>query len=171
MTTVTVTVDLKDLETVVFATGALKTIEGALQARKNDPFVMPHLNFTPAHNRLAQAMREATRASAGTAVGWDDPLTLKEAILLGDIVKSADTKDDDLLFGVVIPADEKVDFDSLSSKGMIKFGQHLVGVLWSGEEVPRLQVDPDNFSVVIMARGRQAWVKHQADKAKAASLT
>ena len=77
-----VTVDLADLETLVMTTGALKTIEGALQARKADPFVREHLDFTAAHDRLATAMRNAMRASADTLVPFDEPLTEVEIKLL-----------------------------------------------------------------------------------------
>ena len=42
----TVTVDLADLEKLVFAAAAIKTIESALQQRRNDPFVREHLDFT-----------------------------------------------------------------------------------------------------------------------------
>lgn len=70
-----VTVDLDDLETIVMTTGALKTIEGALNARKNDPFVHQYLDFSEAHDRLSSAMRNAKRADAGTLVPWDGKTT------------------------------------------------------------------------------------------------
>lgn len=38
-----VVVDLKDLETAVFAAYAVKQIEQALDQRQRDPFVKPHL--------------------------------------------------------------------------------------------------------------------------------
>jgi hypothetical protein len=84
----TVTVDLEDLTTVLFATGVVKTIEGALAARKNDPFVLPHLDFTEAHDRMASEMRNATRAAAGTLINWDAALTEGDIALLRKIVDS-----------------------------------------------------------------------------------
>ena len=80
-----VAVDLADLETLVMTTGALKVIEGALQARKADPFVREHLDFTAAHDRLATAMRNAMRASADTLVPLDGELSPREIDVLGRI--------------------------------------------------------------------------------------
>ena len=144
----TVTVDLKDLETLVMATAIIKTIESALQQRKNDPFVKPHLDFTEAHDRLASVMRNATRAEAGTLFGWDDELT-KDEIEQLQFVDGGNCQ--------ITPAYRLKEpaFDSLAAKGCIVLGQLVNGVVWAGANRPELQVDPKGFAVKITDRGRE----------------
>ena len=59
----TVTVDLEDLEKIVFATSVIKTIESTMAARKNDPFVRPHrlcptTPFCPKTTKVAQKLSQ-----------------------------------------------------------------------------------------------------------------
>ena len=151
----TVTVDLADLETIVFATGVIKTIEGALNSFKRDPFVQPHLNYTEAHNRLAALMRDAQRADAGTLIPYNEPLGKQELVRLRDASSS----------GFYISRDDKVPeegedmsiWDRLMSKGVIVMGQVVTGVVYSGApSVEQLVVDPQRFAVKITDRGRNA---------------
>ena len=153
-----VTVDLEDLETIVFTTGALKTIEGALQQRKNDPFVKPHLEFTAAHDRLASAMRNARRSEAGTLVPWDGELSTDEL----DFLRDVDAGDVDRIL-----LETKISFDSLAAKGCIDFGQPLTGVLWAGEKTPTWMIDAlGDYCVRITVRGRAKLAKIDAANAK-----
>lgn len=59
---VPVTVDSDDLQTLLFATAAIKSVEVALKAQKNDPFAEQALpRYTEASDNLAKAWRDATR--------------------------------------------------------------------------------------------------------------
>ena len=146
-----VTVDLSDLETLVFTTGALKTIEGALQTRKSDPFVQPHLNFTEAHNRLATAMRNASRGTADTVVPWDGELDDAERAYLAAL----DADEHESLFTTITGKWrlEHPEIDRLMCKGMIVIGQCVKGVLWAGQDLPALKPDA-GFAVKTTQRGR-----------------
>lgn len=148
-----VTVDLADLETLVVTTGALKTIEGALQARKRDPFVAPHLNFTEAHNRLASAMRDATRGKADTVVPWDEPLEAYERDFLAYLVHCEDQGHAQ----TITPEYrlEHPEIDRLLCKGAIIMGQLCKGVLWGGNRDIQWAPDPSGFAVASTARGRK----------------
>ena len=157
----TVTVDLKDLETIVFATGVIKTIEGSLAAFRRDPFVQPHLNFTDAHNRLAALMRDATRAEAGTLVPYNEPLDKEELSCL----RAATSP------GFYISRSDKAPkegeamsiWDRLMSKGMIAIGQIVTGSVYTGASaVESLVVDPTRFAIKITDRGRNELMKAAA---------
>lgn len=152
----TVAVDLEDLETLVFTTGALKTIEGALVTRKADPFVKPHLDFTAAHDRLATAMRNARRSqNKDVVVQFDEPLTREECKILTDV---------DTLGGVVhITVKDQLPkqgesmsiYDALTAKGCLLMGGLVKGVLWAGASAPELTVDPTGYAIKLTARGRE----------------
>ena len=146
-----VTVDSADLETIVFATAAIKAIEGQLAARKSDPFVRPHLEFTAAHDRLVSAMRNAARGTADTVVKWDGDLDDDEMKML----KAVETG------GLWITPKEKAAgggfsaADRLAAKGCIVMGQFVRGILWGGASAPELQIDPKGFPLKITERGRE----------------
>jgi len=152
-----VTVDLSDLETLVFTTGALKTIEGALQSRKSDPFVQPHLNFTEAHNRLATAMRNASRGTADTVVPWDEPLETYERHFLESVANNEENG-----LPTTIGTDfrlEHPEIDRLMCKGAITLGQLVKGVIWAGKDRPEPPPDPSGFAVRVTERGRSKLTK------------
>ena len=159
-----VTVDLEDLTTIVFATGVIKTIEGALASRRNDPFVREHLDYSAAHDRLATAMRNASRRDAGTLVNFDEPLTKTEVRALRDVLKVADSGKGglgDLPWFVISGADKAVPgeamsiYDRLAAKGCLKVGQIVTGVVWTGEDRPSVKADPSRgFAASITDRGR-----------------
>ena len=163
------TVDLNDLETVVIATGYLKSIESILASRKTDPFVTPHLDFTAAHDRLASAMRNARRAEAGTLVPWDGELDDMEVLLLQDVA--------DREMGIKNIGCHKEDYTTLMAKGCVVIGQEVHGILWAGEKQPDIRITPNYYSVRITDRGREKLAKlasnlpwRSMDKAKAADL-
>lgn len=142
-----VEVEIEDLETVVFATAALKTIEGALQSRKEDPFVKPHLNFTPAHNNLVAAMNGARRSvTADTATLWDGELNEKEIKLLQLFVASPVHEVDSEY------RKRHTEIDSLASKGCLRIGQLVAGALWPGESKPDIR-PIEGYALTMTPRG------------------
>ena len=143
-----VEVDIEDLETIVFATGVIKTIEGALQSRKQDPFVQPHLEYSKAHNNLVAAMNSARRSeNTGTAIAWDGKLDDKELKML---VKFSAAP------VITITGEFRFKFneiDRLLSKGCIRMGQRVEGAVWPGE--PKADIRPtEDFAVAITQRGK-----------------
>ena len=143
-----VEVELADLETIVFATAAIKTIEEVLNRRKTDPFVKPHLDYTIAHNNLTAAMNGANRAKTGYLVDWNGELTDEEFKLL----KQLDTIAVDEIppgYRISIPA-----YDTLLAKGCIRMGQCVVGAVWAGEQKPDIK-PVDMFAVSITKRGKE----------------
>lgn len=171
-----VTVDLADLERIVFAAGVIKTIEGAIASHKRDPFVQPHLDFTEAHNRLATAMRNASRAEAGTLVNFEDPLTKEEANALTYVKKACDGDDRNPglpFFTISVPDKAEAGramsvYDQLQAKGCVKVGQWITGVVWPGEVSPSISADPDRgYAAVITQRGRTRLTEWQAQQVNA----
>ena len=160
-----VSVDLDDLEKLVLTSGVMKTIEGLLVARKNDPFVRPHLEFSEAHDRLATAMRNARRVDAGTLVPWDGELDAEEVSLLRDADKGG-------LWLTVSermpsrPSEDMSVADRLMCKGCVIIGHFVTGVSFAGS-TPELTVDPKGFPIRITDRGREKLAKIDAAKPKA----
>lgn len=142
-----VEVEIEDLETIIFATAVIKTIEGQLQARKQDPFVQPHLDYTKAHDALTLAMNSARRATAGTKVEWDDALDEKELDLLKEFVEVP-------VFEVSPEYRKKIKaVDSLTAKGCIRIGQLVSGAVWPGES--KADIRPiEGFALAITPRGK-----------------
>lgn len=154
----TVAVDIEDLEKLVLTSGAMKSIEAALNTRKNDPFVQPHLEFTAAHNRLASVVRNAKRGEAGTLVNWDEPLTQKELRALQELKNYFDANQ--TLF---IKAKDRIpkagealaSLDAIAAKGCCVIGQVGTAIVWAGESAPELKLDPTRFAVKITRRGME----------------
>lgn len=143
-----VTVDLDDLEALVFATGAIKQIDSLLAARRGDPFVVPYLARTDAHDRCAEAARFARRAENQDVVTkWDEPLTEEEAEVLLKLGADVNRVSPDERLKV--PA-----IDTLMAKGCVVLGHFVDGVLWGGKPTPEIQVDPKAFAVKITPCGQ-----------------
>ena len=159
-----VTVDLADLETLVITTDAMKIVEGALQARKANPFVRQHLEFTEAHDRLASAMRNAMRASADTLVPFDEALDDNEIKLLrqindnkGSLTPEEKAPEKDAAMSVA---------DRLAAKGCVVMGNFVTGIVWAGAKaVSDIRPDNKGFAVKITDRGRQKLAEIDAKKA------
>lgn len=157
-----VEVEIEDLETIVFATAAIKTIETALQQRKQDPFVKPYLDFTNAHNNLVAAMNGARRAEADTATKWDGQLTKNELYLLGE-------------FAATLTAGNEIKFDgeyrlktpevgTLMAKGCIRVGQGVVGVVWPGDK--QASIKPISYYLVDVTKRGQDKLEQARHAAK-----
>lgn len=148
----TVTVDLADLEKLVFVTAAIKTIEGALDLRKKDPFVVAHLDFTDAHNRLAAAMRDVQRGGAGTLVDYNEPLSKEELkalrlVVPGFMISSRDKKPK--------KGEDMVIWDRLNAKGCVEIGQVVKGVIFAGStQVEAVVADHEWYALRLTARGK-----------------
>lgn len=147
-----VEVEIEDLETIIFATSAIKAIEAALQRRKEDPFTKPHLEYTQASEALTTAMNHARRSSAGTATEWDGALTDKELELLKEFVASN-------VFEVTGEFRLKTkEVDSLAAKGCIRIGQLVTGAVWPGES--KADIKPvAGFALAITPRGHDKLAK------------
>lgn len=148
-----VEVDLDDLETIIFATSVIKQLESALQARKSDPFVKPHLEYTKASEALTQAMNYAKRsANNDTAVQWDGALTDKETELLKEFVASN-------VFEITSDFRLKTkEVDSLAAKGCIRIGTLCAGAVWPGESKADLK-PVEGFALAITQRGKDKLAK------------
>ena len=145
-----VAVELKDLETLLYVTAAIKQIEQVLVQRKHDPFVKPEQDYKQAHDNLVAAMNSATRANSGTAIPYDGPLTDKEI----DYLKSVSSS---LMERIVPEVNAKERFelpiDTLAAKGCVKIGQCVKGAIWPGQTQADLK-STDMFAVMITPRGR-----------------
>lgn len=154
MSNKTVTIDLEDLKALVFSTGVIKNIEGALASFSRDPFVPSIEVLTDAHNRLASIMRNAERGELDTTVNFDEPLTDDELSQLQELS----------VMELISPQKrlKTPEIDQLLCKGMIELGTMVEGVLWSGEQMPALKADPSGFAVRITPRGTEALKERRA---------
>lgn len=154
-----VEVEIEDLETIIYATGVIKTLESALQSRKQDPFVQPHLDYTNAHNNLVAAMNSARRSESNdTKVQWDGELAKDE-------IKFLQKFDFAPVFEATPEYRSKNDVvDNLASKGCVRIGQRVAGAIWPGETRPDL-MPVAGFAVAITQRGRDK-LKKALDAAK-----
>lgn len=151
-----VSVEIEDLETLIFATSVIKVIEGALQSRKSDPFVKPHLQYTDAVDRLTADMNHARREHADTIVQWNGALTHKEEELLKQFVASPTFQID----GEFRLKTKEV--DQLAAKGCIRIGQLVSGAVWPGEQ--RADIRPvAGFALTITQRGKDKLAKLLVD--------
>jgi len=142
-----VEVELEDLETIIFATAIIKQIESSLAARKQDPFIRPHLDYNAAHDALTLAMNSARRATANTATLWDGGLEQEEIDLL-KILKASPIKQIGPDFRL-----EHKEVDTLASKGCICIGQLVSGAVWAGSD--RLDIKPEpGFALMATQRGK-----------------
>lgn len=142
-----VEVDDSDLETLIFATSVLKTIEGALISRKSDPFVRPHLDYTRALDNVTTAWRNSKRTSAGTAIAWDGELDSFERDFLKSICGFECSNTITVEYRLNHP-----EIDRLAAKGCIQLGQCCEGAVWAGENTPDIRPIP-KFAVRVTPRG------------------
>lgn len=153
-----VEVEIEDLETLIFATSIIKTFESALQARKTDPFVKPHLDYTNASNNLTVAMNGARRAVSDTKTEWDGALSKDEIALLKEFEKSK-------VFEVTAEFRTKTkEVDTLASKGCLRIGQLVSGAVWPGEERADIRPVP-GYALAITPRGTEKLLTNASKQA------
>ena len=156
-----VEVEIEDLETIIFATAIIKSIESALQQRKQDPFIKPHLDYTAASEALTQAMNSARRSVADTKIEWDGALTKDEQALLKEFVASN-------TFEVTAEFRLKTkEVDQLAAKGCIRIGQLVSGAVWPGEDRPDLR-PVQGYALAITSRGKDKLAKLLNDASQSA---
>lgn len=156
-----VEVEIEDLETIIFATAIIKSIESSLQQRKQDPFIRPHLDYTAASEALTAAMNSARRSVSGTLVAWDGALDKDETELLKEFIKSE-------VFEITAEfRTETKQVDSLMAKGCIRIGQLVRGAVWPGEARPDIQ-PVAGFALSITSRGKDKLAKLLNDASKSA---
>ena len=151
-----VTVDLDDLEALVWGSGAIKAIEASLASFRRDPFTPNPEVISQAHERLATAVRQAKRDGAGTAVDFNEPLTSAELKLLRKTaVNAAATHKRGAPFPVtLINTKDKVgDYDRLAAKGCIVIGTTGAAFVFPGQKDPLLIIEPNKLGVMITPRG------------------
>lgn len=142
-----VEVEIEDLETIIFATAIIKSIESSLQQRKQDPFIKPHLDYSKASEALTQAMNYARRSEADTKIAWDGILSKNEVALLKEFVAS-DTFEVTAEFRL-----KTKEIDQLAAKGCIRIGQLVSGAVWPGEARPDIR-PVQGFALAITQRGK-----------------
>lgn len=161
-----ITVDLDDLEALIFSTGAIKVIETAVDQSKKDPFRLQHKSrLTGAHDRLATAARNIRRGQE-PAYNYNKPLTTAEANYLAQICAAYDPSDAQKRF-IRITANERLDkppegrpeINQLAAKGMIEIGAPVTGVVWSGAEHAEVTPDPTGYLLRPTKQGLQQWEK------------
>lgn len=134
-----VEVDLKDLETLIFSTGVLKHIENSITSYRNDPFVKPHLYYTPAFDNLVRAMNSARRKTADTAVAWDEPLSEYDLSVLESFKEAQGTGHE------LHTIESKMTLKSIEElvcKGYLEKGQSVHGAIWASSTTPELRPLP-----------------------------
>jgi hypothetical protein len=164
---VPVTVDLADLERIIFAAAAIKQIDQLLNARKNDPFIRPHLEFRDAALRLESAMNDAKRSARpreDTLIDYNAPLTEAEVNVMRSLIRDSKTWTYEG-FSVIHSKDRPPGenergeqmgvYDRLAAKGCVVIGQCVSGVVWAGEDRPALRAEPE-FAVKTTPRGVKA---------------
>ena len=153
-----ITVNLEDLETLIFAAGSVKAIEAAMDTRKRDPFVPPQNKITESISRLAGEARSARRSKETYATAWDDPLTAEEEKCLHDVCKNYDpTADRERRMIVVGTTFRQGLIHNLANKGMVAVGTAAFAVIWPGADQPEFWPDPFKFYVRPTPRGLSKW--------------
>jgi hypothetical protein len=154
-----ITISLEDLETLVMAAGAIKTIETALDTRKRDPFVPPQNQIAAAVGRLAAEARSARRSKETYQTPWDGELDEQEIKWLDMVCKDYDPTDRAKRMFLITP-DERFKSSAigrLTAKGMLLIGNSVKGVIWPGADQPEFAPDPTCYYLMPTPRGLRKW--------------
>jgi hypothetical protein len=167
----TITVNLEDLETLIFAAGAMKPIEIAMDTRKRDPFVLKELPITAAINRLATEARSARRSKETYATPWDGELNDDEQAWLAAVCDPYNPNEKGRRRAPfdIIPEDHLGEeaIHTLNAKGMLVIGTSVRGVVWPGAEQAEIWPEANTrFYLMPTTRGLRKWRELQAAKIK-----
>lgn len=164
-----ITINLEDLETLIFAAAAVKSIEIAIDTRKRDPFVPKEAPIAAALQRLSADARSARRSKETYATPWDGELGDDEKKWLERICKDYDPNNRELRT-LLISADVLYGRDkdptlaprqgpihALSNKGMLAIGTAAAAVVWPGADQPEFWPLPNYFYLMPTPRGLRKW--------------
>lgn len=166
-----ITINLEDLETLIFGTAAVKAIEIAMDTRKRDPFVPNNQKITEALNRLSTEARSARRSKETYITPWDGPLDEGERGCLENFCIDYDPNNREdrvttilasVLYGKGGPALPGGPIHGLANKGMIAIGTAAKAVIWPGADQPEFWPDPSLFYVTPTPRGLRKWQEIQS---------
>lgn len=148
-----VTVDSDDLEILLFATAAIKGVEYALKAQKNDPlYEQEKPKLTAAHDRMANLWRGAVRQAAAPDVrdATDEEITRMLELATRHGGKR------ELLSG-----EDPRSWREMQSCGWVELGAEINNVSWgaSGEIT---QGRPSTQWIRLKMRGHEAIAKSSA---------
>lgn len=162
-----ITVLATDLQTLLFATGAIKKIEHAVAAQADDPLIPPPGMLTEAHNRLSTEWRNQTRVNDDPI--HNQPLTAEEFFVLTLLYKvnplhgTHEIIDDkpsidmlEQLFGIsnLLALDHHL-VSQLRRKGMLELGTYFQYIKWADTgEIE--QTSQKNTQYRLSARGKMA---------------
>lgn len=147
-----------------------------MNGRHDDPFAKPHMPYTDALDRIAEAVHWEKRRGAGTAVDFHEPLDDEQAGLLREMFEFLERDGDSSPYGIfllhgrmAISPKMKTDgaFDRLAAKGCVEIGRFLVGALWSSApNRPEWSADQSAFLVRTTPRGREMLSAYDKEKSE-----
>lgn len=121
-----VTVDSDDLKAVLFSTGVIKAVEGALKQHQDDPLVlMVKGDLEAAHNRLASHLRRAER---------EDRLKPSDEPLDTECIGALNRFSTEARGGIIWGNPRLKGFDGLRERGMVEFGVPYQIFHWSDSQ-------------------------------------
>lgn len=151
---VPVTIDSDDIEKLIFATGALRDVEHALDQSKGDQLVRNgQLGLTEARSRIERAWRGALR----TAVKPLPEITDIDLAALREFVPSwADSK---IGYPVDVRTARYGDAQRLMAKGLVELGASRLSVIWSAGASITHKDDPFQQRVRFTQRAADAMTR------------
>jgi hypothetical protein len=151
----TLTVSADDLETLLFASGAIRSIEEALNAAKRDPWAQSAKGkLTQAYDRLSREWRNAKRAREGyPGANFADP-TAEDLLNLAAI--EADVRDQGIGAAVALGSPLYRIVQALHAKGLVELGVYREMVMWGDSGEVGSRDHPMIQRVRLTARGKKA---------------
>ena len=154
----TVTIEAEDLETLLFATGAIKAMEAALWASKIDPLAqMAKPKITAAHERLNRvlivAKRQETRPELFTPA---TQMEIAAVLSVVGLIRKSGVKAETLGVGIPVQSHLYTQMSSLRDRGFVELGSYRESVIWASSGVITSADSPLRQHVRLTARGKEA---------------
>lgn len=150
MTTNTITIAIDDLETLIFASGALKDVENAMASASRDIQILgAKHHLSAARDRLASAMRAAQREQVFQAPNQADINRLRELEESGAGLKP-------LGIPVDCQSERYRECQTLMLKGLVELGTYREVVMWGSSGDVSTKDRPLVQQVRLTARGKAA---------------